>query len=69
VGKFGCKGDAEQPPLGCVVDGEVEDGALYDTVDHAFDLAGVLLGDQEVVGAEKGHRAGCRETADHGPHA
>jgi hypothetical protein len=60
--------DAEQATLRCVVDRQVEDDALDVAVHDAFDLAGVLLGDEEVVRAEKGHRARCRETADSGSH-
>jgi hypothetical protein len=45
--------DAEQPPLGRAVDGQVEDRRLHGAVHDPQHLAGVLLEDEHVVRSEE----------------
>jgi hypothetical protein len=66
--EVGVQRDAEQPTLAVRVDREVEHRALHHAGRHPLDLAAGLLGDEEVVGADEGHRDRLGQAAGHGGH-
>ena len=59
---------AQQPPFTVGVHSQVEHHTSDDAVGHTFDLSTGLLGDQEVVGPDEGHRDRLIESADHSRH-
>jgi hypothetical protein len=56
--------DPEEPPLGAAVHREVENGALHRAVHYPLDLAGGLLQNEHVVGADEGHADRLVEAGD-----